>query len=92
MRFSSSKSHRGETKAPHNGYPERSEAESKDPADELNVNATAFLDFARNDGAFERLSLDILGLRISLDVVSLELGIHEIFLAGETGAVFLFVV
>ncbi len=34
----------------------------------------------------------MLALELSADVVSLELGIYEIFLAGKTGAVFLFVV
>ena len=34
----------------------------------------------------------IFWLEVSLDVVSLEFGIYEIFLAGETGTVFLFVV
>jgi hypothetical protein len=43
-------------------------------------------------GAFERAVIRILRLEVSLDVVSLELGIYEIVLAGETGAVFLFVV
>jgi hypothetical protein len=33
-----------------------------------------------------------LGLEVSLDIVSLEFGTYEIFLAGETGAVCLFVV
>ena len=33
-----------------------------------------------------------LGLEVSLDIVSLEFGTYEIFLASETGAVCLFVV
>ena len=40
----------------------------------------------------ERSLTSILALELFADVVSLELGIYEIFLAGETGAVFLFVV
>ena len=40
----------------------------------------------------ERSLTSILALELFADVVSLGLGIHEIFLAGETGAVFLFVV
>lgn len=32
-----------------------------------------------------------LGLEVSLDVVSLEFEIYEIFLAGETGTIFVFV-
>jgi hypothetical protein len=40
----------------------------------------------------ERSRTSILALELFADVGSLGLGIHEIFLAGETGAVFLFVV
>ena len=38
------------------GRPECSEAESKDPVALLQVAATAFLDFARNDGSYSRRS------------------------------------
>ncbi|PYK18501.1 MAG: hypothetical protein DME53_13875 [Verrucomicrobia bacterium] len=61
------------TEASHDRHPERSAAESKDPADQVNVTLRVeslapqtlrglrcSLDFARNNGAFERLSFDML--------------------------------
>ena len=55
-------------------------------------NAGGLLDFPRNDDGLSGVSLQMLALELSADVVSLELEIYEIFLAGKTGAVFLFVV
>jgi hypothetical protein len=55
-------------------------------------NAGGLLDFPRNDDGLSGGLTSMLALELSADVVSLELGIYEIFLAGKTGAVFLFVV
>jgi hypothetical protein len=79
------------TRAPYDRHPEQSAAESKDPADELNV---MLRDSWTSLGMTANLSAPhlIFWLEVSLDVVSLELGIYEILLAGETRAVLLFVV
>jgi hypothetical protein len=55
------------------------------------ANAAGFLDFARNDGVFDAVPRKVV-LEVPLNIVSMKLEIHEILLAGEARAVFLFVV